>query len=201
MTHEEEAREDLRRLLALTWRPWAQATLDAGQVTRSWSLDLGWLSPEDADEVLARLVQSGWIANDGGGLLPGVDVEGVEVPLGWFPRQNLLLEPPSVPAEGTPEPRDEAESTIRSGLAAESLRTDGSQTSKDSIEHVEPGVRGDIPALLQSISSGCGLERQEVMRRAQRKTRALGDITLWMALALVAREQGLELNGLFQDPS
>ena len=201
MTLEEEAREDLRRLLALTWRPWAQATLDAGQVTRSWSLDLGWLSPEDADEVLARLVQSGWIANDGGGLLPGVDLEGVEVPLGWFPRQNLLLEPPSVPAEITPEPGDEAESTIRSGLAAESLRTDGSQTSKDSIEHVEPGVRGDIPALLQSISSGCGLERQEVMRRAQRKTRALGDITLWMALALVAREQGLELNGLFQDPS
>jgi hypothetical protein len=62
-------------------------------------------------------------------------------------------------------------------------------------------VRRDIPELLQSISSGCGLERQEVMRRAQRKTRALGDITLWMALALVAREQGLELNGLFQDPS
>ena len=201
MTLEEEAREDLRRLLALTWRPWAQATLDAGQVTRSWSLDLGWLSPEDADEVLARLVQSGWIANDGGGLLPGVDLEGVEVPLGWFPRQNLLLEPPSVPAERTPEPGDEAESTIRSRPAAESLRTDGSQTSKGSIEHVGPGVRGDIPALLQSISSGCGLERQEVMRRAQRKTRALGDITLWMALALVAREQGLELNGLFQDPS
>ena len=201
MTLEEEAREDLRRLLALTWRPWAQATLDAGQVTRSWSLDLGWLSPEDADEVLARLVQSGWIANDGGGLLPGVDLEGVEVPLGWFPRQNLLLEPPSVPAEITPEPGDEAESTIRSGLAAESLRTDGSQTNNDSIEQVQPRVRRDIPELLQSISSGCGLERQEVMRRAQRKTRALGDITLWMALALVAREQGLELNGLFQDPS
>ena len=191
MTHEEEAREDLRRLLALTWRPWAQATLDAGQVTRSWSLDLGWLSPEDADEVLARLVQSGWIANDGGGLLPGVDLEGVEVPLGWFPRQNLLLEPPSVPAERTPEPRDETESPIRSGRAAEALRTDGSQTTKDSIERVQPGVRRDIPELLQSISSGCGLERQEVMRRAQRKTRALGDITLWMALALVAREQGL----------
>ncbi len=201
MTREEEAREDLRRLLALTWRPWAQATLDAGQVTRSWSLDLGWLSPEDADEVLARLVQSGWIANDGGGLLPGVDLEGVEVPLGWFPRQNLLLEPPSVPAERTPELRDEAESTIRSGLAAESLPTDGPQTSNDSIEHVQPRVRRDIPELLQSISSGCGLERQEVMRRAQRKIRALGDVTLWMALALVAREQGLELTELFQESS
>ena len=39
------------------------------------------------------------------------------------------------------------------------------------------------------------------MRRAQRKIRALGDVTLWMALALVAREQGLELTELFQESS
>ena len=201
MTREEEAREDLRRLLALTWRPWAQATLDAGQVTRSWSLDLGWLSPEDADEVLARLVQSGWIANDGGGLLPGVDLEGVEVPLGWFPRQNLLLEPPSPPPGKTPAATDGAETPARSDLHAESVQTDSPQTTTDSIERVNSGLKGDIPALLQSISSGCGLDRQEVMRRAQRKIRALGDVTLWMALALVAREQGLELTELFQESS
>ena len=201
MTLEKEAREDLRRLLALTWRPWAQATLDAGQVTRSWSLDLGWLSPEDADEVLARLVQSGWITNDDGGLLPAINLEGVEVPLGWFPRPNLLLEPPSPPPEVTQKPLVDTESSTQSGLDEEPVLTDDSKVTTDSIERVAAEVNGDIPALLKSISSGCGLERQEVMRRAQRKIRALGDITLWMALALVAREQGLELTELFQESS
>ena len=201
MTLEEEAREDLRRLLALTWRPWAQATLDSGQVTRSWSLDLGWLSPVDADEVLARLVQSGWITSDGGGLLPGVDLEGVEIPLGWFPRQNLLLEPPPLPPDKSSEPKDGVESPTRTGLDAEPFPTDGSELTKESIEREDSSLSDDIPTLLEAISSGCGLERQEVMRRAQRKIRALGDITLWMSLALVAREQGLELTELFQEPS
>jgi len=201
MTLEEEAREDLRRLLALTWRPWAQATLDSGQVTRSWSLDLGWLSPVDADEVLARLVQSGWITSDGGGLLPGVDLEGVEVPLGWFPRQNLLLEPPSLPPDKSSAPKDGVESPSRTGLDAEPFPIDGSEATKESIERVDSSLSDDIPTLLEAISAGCGLERQEVMRRAQRKIRALGDITLWMSLALVAREQGLELTELFQEPS
>ena len=201
MTLEEEARENLRRLLALTWRPWAQATLDSGQVTRSWSLDLGWLSPVDADEVLARLVQSGWVTSDGGGLLPGVDLEGVEIPLGWFPRQNLLLEPPSLPPDKSAEPKDGVESPSRTGLDAEPFPTDGSETIKESIEREDSSLSDDIPTLLEAISSGCGLERQEVMRRAQRKIRALGDITLWMSLALVAREQGLELTELFQGPS
>lgn len=201
MTLEKEAREDLRRLLALTWRPWAQATLDAGQVTRSWSLDLGWLSPEDADEVLARLVQSGWITYDDGGLLPAINLEGVEVPLGWFPRPNLLLEPPAPPPEVTQKPLVDTESSTQSGLDEEPVLTDDSKVTTDSIERMDAVVNGDIPALLKSISSGCGLERQEVMRRAQRKIRALGDITLWMALALVAREQGLELTELFQESS
>ena len=33
-----------------------------------------------------------------------------------------------------------------------------------------------------------------MIRRAQRKRRALGPLTLWMALALVAREQGVDMH-------
>jgi hypothetical protein len=57
----------------------------------------------------------------------------------------------------------------------------------------------DIPALLQAISDATKLERQEVMRRAQRKRRALGAITVWMALVLVARELGLDAATLLSE--
>ena len=43
------------------------------------------------------------------------------------------------------------------------------------------------------IRDRSGLDNKEVVRRAQRKRRALGPVTLWMALALVAREQGLDM--------
>ena len=44
------------------------------------------------------------------------------------------------------------------------------------------------------IADSSALANKEVMRRAQRKRRALGPVTLWMALALVAREQGVDMH-------
>ena len=54
-------------------------------------------------------------------------------------------------------------------------------------------AEGSIPTLIEIIASQSGLDNKEVVRRAQRKRRALGPVTLWMALALVAREQGLDM--------
>ena len=51
----------------------------------------------------------------------------------------------------------------------------------------------NIPALINHIADSSGLANHEVVRRAQRKRRSLGPVTLWMALALVAREQGLDM--------
>ena len=55
-------------------------------------------------------------------------------------------------------------------------------------------AEGSIPLLIGIISDKSALENKEVMRKAQRKRRALGPVTLWMALALVAREQGLDMH-------
>ena len=54
-------------------------------------------------------------------------------------------------------------------------------------------AEGSIPVLIDLIAKESGLANREVVRRAQRKRRALGPVTLWMALALVAREQGLDM--------
>jgi hypothetical protein len=41
-----------------------------------------------------------------------------------------------------------------------------------------------------------GLEKREVIRRAQRKRRALGPVSLEVAMLLLAREQNLEMDDL-----
>ena len=48
------------------------------------------------------------------------------------------------------------------------------------------------------IASMSGLEKREVIRRAQRKRRALGPVSLEVAMLLLAREQNLEMEKLVE---
>ena len=50
--------------------------------------------------------------------------------------------------------------------------------------------------LVSIVSSKSGLERREVLRRAERKRRALGPVSLEIAILLLAREQNLEVDEL-----
>ena len=73
-------------------------------------------------------------------------------------------------------------------------RASGPKISNPEGSYLPPDkTEESIPSLIEIISSGSGLQNKEVLRRAQRKRRALGPVTLWMALALVAREQGLDM--------
>lgn len=46
------------------------------------------------------------------------------------------------------------------------------------------------------VAKMSGLDKREVIRRAQRKRRALGPVSLEVAMLLLAREQNLELDEL-----
>ena len=52
--------------------------------------------------------------------------------------------------------------------------------------------------LAHRVASISGLEKSEVVRRAQRKRRALGPVSLEVAILLLAREQNLEMDELFE---
>ena len=52
--------------------------------------------------------------------------------------------------------------------------------------------------LMKYIARASGLDSEEVQRRATRKQRALVHVTGWMALALVARDQGLDMDSVIQ---
>ena len=51
---------------------------------------------------------------------------------------------------------------------------------------------------MKYIARASGLDSEEVQRRAARKQRALVHVTGWMALALVARDQGLDMESVIQ---
>ena len=59
--------------------------------------------------------------------------------------------------------------------------------------HPPDRSESNIPTLIKFISDKSKIDNREVVRRAQRKRRSLGPVTLWMSLALVAREQGLDM--------
>jgi len=52
--------------------------------------------------------------------------------------------------------------------------------------------------LASRIASMSGLEKREVIRRAQRKRRALGPVSLEVSMLLLAREQNLDMDQLVE---
>ncbi|MDP6378290.1 MAG: DUF2240 family protein [Candidatus Thalassarchaeaceae archaeon] len=193
MSLESEAVEDIQRLLAMTWRTWGDEPLDPNSITRTWSLDLGWLSPQDSENLLTKLIAKGWLDSSDEGLAPKSDFSGINVPLGWFPRQRLLDDPPlfSVPSDA--EVVKSGSNTLSTDTAIEE---DNLSESSKSIVQSTKQDSFDVPALLQLISKESKLARQEVMKRAQRKRKSLGTVTIWMSLFLVARELGVDVNNL-----
>tara|TARA_S200000501_G_scaffold329568_1_gene330249 strand:- start:262 stop:579 length:318 start_codon:yes stop_codon:yes gene_type:complete len=59
-----------------------------------------------------------------------------------------------------------------------------------------PTIEIPLARMASIVSSMSGLERREVLRRAERKRRALGPVSLEIAILLLAREQNLELGEL-----
>jgi hypothetical protein len=205
-----EAENDIRRLLAMTWRTWGNEPLDASSITRTWSLDLGWLAPTDAEILLTKLLAKGWLISKNDMLSTNAELDDVSVPLGWFPRTTVLEQPPTCPqSNGESSNTSKSDNSISKETASYPTtvvkqENGGNETpNSESIQTVRKSIVMDtgqqsfnVPALLQLISKESNLARQEVMRRAQRKRKSLGHVTAWMALILVARELKIDIDNL-----
>jgi hypothetical protein len=180
-----EIAPDIAILLAKTWQNNPGQSIDKEAVCRIWAFDLGWFNMETATRVRDNLIRTGWIDSTSGGVHPGVEILTVEVPFGWLPTMRLLESPPPLPKGMVANTAVEEENVPRRvEEIIESAPIDPASTH--------------ITVLLEQIANSSGLERKEVLRRAQRKRRALGPVTLWMALLLVAREQKLPMRPFMQ---
>ena len=180
---------DIRTVLAICFRD--GKPLDAIDVERMLSFDMEWLSPDDAEIAVQSLISTGWLCGEENALTPSINISGVTAPLGWFPRPSRLTNPVSVKLN------EETNETIVSESADEAITIEAIPTKKIEIttqeeNHSDPRVKL-TKRLTKFIAKNSKIEVEEVERRANRKHKALAVATNWMCLALVAREQGIQM--------
>lgn len=187
-----EAVEDVRRVLTITFR--GVDSLARADLERTLSFDMEWVAPHESEAVVEALVRQGWLSEDNGLLTLNVPLGDVSVPFGWFPRPTRLLNP--VSAQGSePSASDPAPSASPQTAPAQPIAA-SAPTGASHVEHSADPRASLTKRLVRFIARQSGLEMAELQRRAERKTRAFHLITPWMAYALVAREQGLEMEAI-----
>ena len=205
---------DISRILFTIFDGLEPQKIDQYDVVRLWSLEMQWFCPEESQSVIDALSEAGWISRQDVTLYLSEGVK-LEIPsLGWRPMTRRMLSPPIYnltekdrsgdSASDLSQPRVNAikeidnQSKNQESFSRPKVIIENQGTKNDSSNKSMPIDRaeGSIPTLIELIASQSGLPNNEVVRRAQRKRRALGPVTLWMALALVAREQGLDMESV-----
>ena len=161
--------------------------LSISDLERLWSLELQWMMPEEASSVIKKLIQSGWLVSENNMLSP-VNIDEYNSPsLGWQPMLRIISSPPLF-VSGSVSP-----SLVKTEIKSEIVVNVVQSEIASSETHPPDRSESNIPSLIRYIAKKSEIDNREVVRRAQRKRRSLGPVTLWMSLALVAREQGLDM--------
>ena len=187
--------EDIRRVLTIAFR--GTDGLSAQDFERTLSFDMEWVAPHEAETAVKALHDAGWLKKEGGLLVPAVPLGNVNVPFGWFPRPSRLLQP--VPASHASEPatQNEAEPQHRRATPAPVQSATTSSRRESTRDTSDPRAKL-LQRVIRYVARQSGLEKEELSRRAERKRAAFDLISPWLAYALVAREQGLEMDDIVE---
>ena len=178
--------EDVRRVLAICFRD--GKPLAAIDVERILSFDMEWLSPDDAETAVQSLISTGWLVEEDNSLSPSISISGITAPLGWFPRPSRLTNPVSMQFIDEVEADGGEVETIPIAVtpAVKIEVTVGDENDADPRKKL-------TKRLTKYIAKTSKIDIEEVERRANRKQKALAVVTNWMCLALVAKEQGIQM--------
>ncbi|MAR24969.1 MAG: hypothetical protein CMA46_00120 [Euryarchaeota archaeon] len=176
--------DEIRRIIHATFSNSITSELPYDELVRIWTLDMQWMNPGMAPQIIDKLCETGWLTNSNGRLSPNQNVIPLDPPFGWSPIVRSLLTPPELVVKPVEQPRI----LIPEGVVKSQIEVVTNQ------KYPPDWAEASIKPMIAWISQESGLPMKEVVRRAQRKRRALGPVTLWMALSLVAREQGLNMS-------
>jgi len=176
-----EAEIEISKLLHSSFNGGAGEQIGLRDLARMWSLEMQWFSPEAAISLAEKLHASGWLVGEPDSLFPCQSSFEHSPELGWRPFLSQVGE--------VPEPSGEPPVIVaRKAKAPAIVKTESGDVSED--------PKGS--KLASRIASMSGLEKREVIRRAQRKRRALGPVSLEVSMLLLAREQNLEMDQLVE---
>lgn len=187
--------EDIRRVLTIAFR--GTDGLPAQDFERMLSFDMEWVAPHEAETAVKALQAAGWLSQEGGLLVPTVPLGNVTVPFGWFPRPSRLLQPVHASGASEPAAQKEAEPQHRPATTAPVQSATTSSSRESTRDTGDPRAKL-LQRVIRYVARQSGLEKEELTRRAERKQAAFDLMTPWLAYALVAREQGLEMNGIVE---
>ena len=83
--------DDVRRVISLSFR--GQEGISDLDLERILSFDMEWLSPEEAEIAVSKLIDAGWMTGNRENLVPAFDARSISTPIGWYPRPSRLLHP------------------------------------------------------------------------------------------------------------
>tara|TARA_B100002019_G_C21219552_1_gene573927 strand:+ start:809 stop:1354 length:546 start_codon:yes stop_codon:yes gene_type:complete len=149
-------------------------------LSRMWSLEMQWFPPDSALSLARRLHLAGWLVGSQDSLEPCSAMQDHPPEMGWRPFLSSFEEMPESPGAIT---EDEVPQTL------------DNPSEKNEVEE-RYGTETPSARMASIVSSMSGLERREVLRRADRKRRALGPVSLEISILLLAREQNLEMRDL-----
>tara|TARA_B100000902_G_scaffold5559_1_gene7261 strand:+ start:6698 stop:7279 length:582 start_codon:yes stop_codon:yes gene_type:complete len=181
----DESDDEFHKLLFVSF--YEDEKLRVSDLVRLWSLELQWMKPEEASLVIEKLIESGWLNLEDDFVSPVISEEKSIPSLGWQPMLRIISSPPIITSKSSPVVDDvEIKSEIVVNVVESRPNISEGKYPPDRSE-------SNIPTLIRFIANKSKIDNREVVRRAQRKRRSLGPVTLWMSLALVAREQGLDM--------
>jgi hypothetical protein len=188
--------DDICRVLAVCFRH--GDSLSDIDIERVLSFDMGWLSPEDASIAVHALMDTGWLIGNDDSLKSAIDNNSITTPLGWFPRPSRLTSPVRYDSKLFGDNIDTVSSPTIENIKEPVTKLD--------IEHISEVISKDPRAKMERrlkrfVAKQSKLDVEEIERRVQRKKSALGFVSIWMCMALVAREQGLEMEDIIQSLS
>ena len=173
-----EINEQITNLISMTWMNSPKEPLSKKYLTRFWSIDTQWMSFSDAEKLIDELIKKKWIINESLSFYPNFKIDLENINFGWRPKSSILLELP----EMSHKPKQEIN---KQRIRKTFVTSEESLTSKER-------------RLAKYISAKTGILKDEVIRRAKRKKRSLGQITNSLCLLLIAKEQGMEMNELIE---
>ena len=183
--------DDICRVLAVCFRH--GNSLSELDIERILSFDMGWLSPDEASTAVHALIDSGWMIGNEDSLQPVVNNNSITTPLGWFPRPSRLINP--VKYDSIQFSEKSNEENIQPPQQIKKIQE--SVKNENIPESISKDPRAKMERRLKRfVSKQTKIDIEEIERRIQRKKNALSFVTAWMCIALVAREQGLEMKDI-----